>query len=101
MVAEDPEVARLAGGLLGNRWRLVRVGQTIDLLGAQELVEFLGNEAGQGKVKVVEPQVAEFQPQQFIVPLGILMRPVVHQAVGFGLGRREALSHVHRDSLQA
>ena len=100
MVAEDPEVARLADRFRGNLGCLVRIGQTLDLLRAQELVELFGNEAGQRKVEVVELQVAEFQPQKFIVPLGILVRAVVHDAVGFGLRRGEALGHMHRDRLQ-
>ena len=87
MVAEDPEVARLADRLGGNLGCLVGIGETLDLLRAQQLVELVGNEAGQRKVEIVELQVAEFQPQQLIVPLGILVRAVVHDAVGFGLGR--------------
>ena len=74
-------------GFGGNLGRLVRVSQALDLLRAQELVELFGNEAGQRKVEIVELQVPKFQPQQFIVPLGILMRAVVHDAVGLGLRR--------------
>ena len=51
MVAEDPEVAGLADSFGGNRRCLIRVGQAIDLLRAQELVELIGNEAGQCEIE--------------------------------------------------
>ena len=39
MVAEDPEVARLADRLGGNVGRFIRIGETLDLFSAQALVE--------------------------------------------------------------
>ena len=85
----------------GNLGCLVRIGQALDLLRAQQLVQLLGDEAGQRQVEIVELQVAELQPQKLIVPLGVLVGPVVHEAVGFGLGRGKPLRNVDRDRLQA
>ena len=53
------------------------------------------------EVEAVALQVAELEPEQRLVPLGVLARPVVHQPVGPGLRRREAAGDVHRRGREA
>ena len=90
MVAEDPEIARSAdriGRRIGDVVLTVAVDLVITEPGEQP-VQLRVVEAGQRQVETVALQVAELEPEQRLVPLGVLARPVVHQPVGPRLRRR-------------
>jgi hypothetical protein len=67
----------------------------------QKPVELPVVEAGQPEVEAVALQVAELEPQQRLVPLGVLARAVVHQPVGLCLRRRQPAGDMHRDGREA
>ena len=46
-------------------------------------------------------EIAKLEPEQFIVPLGVLMRAIVHQPIGACLRRRQPFGHMDRHSREA
>ena len=95
---EQPEIARPADRV-DRRLRdlvLALAGVVLVAEPGQQPVQLGVVEAGERQVEAVALQVAELEPEQRLVPLGVLARPVVHQPVGPGLRRREAAGDVHR-----
>lgn len=101
MLAEDPQVPGTRGALLRQGGRVVRVSQTLARLPGQQLRELVGVEAGQIEIKAVELKITELELEKFIVPLGVLVRAVVHQPVGARLRGRQALGDMDRHRLKA
>ncbi|MFQ6047993.1 MAG: hypothetical protein ACE5K7_01355 [Phycisphaerae bacterium] len=93
MLAEEPQVARL-------RDRLVRVGHALLDLALEQLGQLGLVETEQLQVEAAVPQLAQFDRQQVVVPLGQVGELVVGDPVGPDLLGREVLGHVHRHLIE-
>ena len=97
VVPEYPEITGAGDGILR------RVGDVVlvlagagEVLPAEQPVKLIILEAGQRQVEAVELQVVELEAEEPLVPLGVLARAVVHEAICLRLRRGEAAGDMHR-----
>ena len=104
MITRHPEVARLDHRTLGRLGYVVPAflwagsvpGQLV-----QQRAEFVIGETGQPEVELDLQKIAQFQPQQFVVPLGILARAVAHDLERPRLRITEPRGDMHWHGLEA
>ena len=103
MRPEQPEIARPADRVDRRLGDFVLALASIALVAepGEQPVQLVVVEAGQAEIEALALQITEFEPEQRLVPLGVLARPVVHQPVGPRLRRRQAASDVHRRGCKA
>src|ERR1700675_2513299 len=91
-----PKVAHLRNWVSGYGRDLIRCVIRITLGGEQELIDFPAVKTGEAQIKIERLQVRHLEWEQFKVPVGFLMRPVVHQAIAPLLRGRQALRYMDR-----
>ena len=48
------------------------------------------------RIEVEVPEILQFGSEKLEVPIGVVVRTIVHQSVRFDLGRRQIIGNVHR-----
>ena len=79
MLAQNPEVARPGDRLLGQRRRVVILGQP-DLVARQQPLQLALVEADQPEVEAEFRKIRQLEPQQRLVPAGVQRQLVVRDA---------------------
>jgi hypothetical protein len=100
MDAEAVQVAGPGDGLVGRLGHVVGVGQPRVRPRRQQPPQRVVGEAGEGEVELHLPEPGQLQGQLVVVPARQGRGLVVGQAVGLGLGGRQARGDVDGDLLQ-
>src|SRR6516162_3405152 len=97
MVSQQPNVAGLSDGLIGDIRDAVGIAETARPQTSQDLVEPVRLESGQSEVETAEFEITQLTAQQIGVPTPARGQFIVGQAIGLFFLLAPALRDDHRD----